>query len=269
MSDFDVATTVRSRADGGFDAELDGRWSAGGVPHGGYLLGVLGRAAAVVSEAAADHPHLTSVSASFLRTPVPGPARVDVDVLRIGRSTTQLRAALRQGDVLVIDALLTKGLLDDADPWWSNVSQVELPDEADCVRIPVEAPGAGFRVELMEFVDQRLDPGVLGFAMGAPSGRGVIAGYNRFVDGTDWTPLSLLIPLDAGPPASFDVGAGRLLTQQFTAYVRSLPAPGPVRFELRSRQVSGGRIDQDALVWDSKGRLVGQSTQLGAVRLPG
>lgn len=265
MSDFDVATTVRPRADGGFDAELDGRWSAGGVPHGGYLLGVLGRAAAAAS---AEHPHLTAVSASFLRTPEPGPARVDVDVLRVGRSTTQMRAALRQGDGLVLDALLTHGVLDDADPWWSAISPAEMPDEADCVRIPIEAPGAGFRVELMEFVDQRLDPGVLGFAMGKPTGRGVIAGYNRFADGTDWTPLSLLIPLDAGPPASFDAGAGRLLTQQFTAYIRNLPAPGPVRFELRARQVSGGRIDQDALVWDSKGRLVGQSTQLGAVRVP-
>ncbi len=265
MSDFDVATTVRPSPDGGFDAELDGRWSAGGVPHGGYLLGVVGKAAA---EVAAEHPHLTSVSASFLRTPEAGPARVDVEVLRVGRSTTQLRGALRQGGALVLDALLTQGVLDDADPWWSSVSPVELPDEAECVRIPVEAPGAGFRVALMEFIDQRLDPGVLGFAMGKPTGKGRIAGYNRFVDGTDWTPLSLLIPLDAGPPASFDVGVGRLLTQQFTAYLRSLPAPGPVRYELRSRQVSGGRIDQDALVWDSKGRLVGQSTQLGAVRLP-
>ncbi|MPY99076.1 MAG: hypothetical protein GEU97_13955 [Actinophytocola sp.] len=175
VSDFDVATTVRARPDGGFDVELDGRWSAGGVPHGGYLLGVLGKAAAVVS---GEHPHLTSVSASFLRTPEAGPARVDVEVLRVGRSTTQLRAALRQGDALVLDTLLTQGVLDDADPWWSSVSPVELPDEADCVRIPVEAPGAGFRVELMEFVDQRLDPGVLGFARGKPSGKGRIVGQS-------------------------------------------------------------------------------------------
>ena len=266
MTDFDVATAVWRRADGGFDAELDGRWSAGGVPHGGYLLAVLGRAAAVVSE---RHPHLTAVSASFLRTPEPGAASVDVEVLRVGRSTAQLRATLRQHGEVVLAALLTQGVLAETDPWWTTTSPAELPDEADCVPMPVEAPGAGFRVELMEFVDQRLDPAVLGFATGTPSGSGVIRGYNRFADGSDWTPLSLLIPLDAGPPASFEVGVGRLLTQQFTAYVRSLPAPGPVRYELRSTQVSGGRIDQDALVWDSKGRLVGQATQLGAVKVPG
>ncbi len=271
MGIFQEATVVAAcrETPGGlaYEAALDGQWSVGTKLHGGYLLAVLGRAA---SESAGEgHPHVTAVSASFLTSPVPGPAEVLVETLRAGRSTTQARARLTQDGRPCVEALITLGRLEESDSWWSGMEPVELPDEQDCHLSPPEAPGGEFKVPLMEVVEQRLDPGHLGFAVGAPSRQGVIAGWQRLGDGTDWDPLSLLVALDPVPPISYDLGiSGWAPTIQFTAYVRRLPAPGPVRVSMRALDVTGDRMDEVAHAWDSKGRLVAQATQLAAVRTP-
>ena len=56
-------------------------------------------------------------------------------------------------------------------------------------------------------------------------------------------------------------------TLELTAYVRALPAPGPVRVLQRARLIDDQRVDEECLVWDSRGRLVAQCTQLAAIRL--
>jgi Thioesterase-like superfamily len=271
MIDFVTATRVARRSGGSgpveFDADLDLRWSARDVLQGGYLLGVIGRAGADV--APDDQPHLTSVTAVFLHAPRPGAATVRIDPLRTGGSATQLRGQLLQDDRLMAEAHLIQGRLDQADPWLSSVYAIDPPDFDECIPIPAQPPGVDFRVRLMEVVEQRLDPPVLGFAQGKPSGRGRVAGYLRLRDGSDWDPLSLLIALDMGPPPHFDLGmSGGAPTVQFTAHVRRLPAPGPVWFDLRASDVGADRMTEQMRVWDSKRRLVGESSQLAAVRVP-
>ncbi|MFC4590017.1 thioesterase family protein [Sphaerisporangium corydalis] len=269
MGIFQEATAVRRVTPGGgeFAATLDRQWSVGGKLHGGYLLAVLGRAAGEASGAA--HPHVTAVSGSFLAPPGPGPAEVLVETLRAGKSVTQVRARLAQDGRPCVEALIALGLLDESGPWWSGTEPVDLPDEQECVRTPPVSPGGDFEVPLMEVVEQRLDPGHLAFTAGAPSRQGVISGYQRLADGTDWDPLSLLVALDPVPPVSYDLGiSGWAPTVQFTAYVRRLPVPGPVRVRMRSLDVSGGRMDEVANAWDAKGRLVAQASQLAAVRVP-
>ncbi|QWF85512.1 thioesterase family protein [Amycolatopsis sp. CA-230715] len=271
MTDFETATAVEPRqgtASGHrFGAELDPGWAVGTKLHGGYLLAVLGRAAARVAGEA--HPHPTAVSASFIQAPAPGAADVEVELLRAGRGATQLRARLAQDGSPCVEALIVQGKLDETDAWWSRAEPVEIPDEADCVRNPPEVPGADFRVPLMEVVDQRLDPAGLGFAVGKPSGAGVLAGWQRLANGADWDPLSLLVALDPVPPVSYDLGVpGWAPTVQFSAYLRRLPAPGPVRVRMAATEIGGDRMDETAHAWDAKGRLVGQATQLASVRVP-
>lgn len=271
MGDFQAATAVAPRGvtDGlhEYDVTLDGQRSVGTKLHGGYLLAVLGRAAADV--VGAVHPHLSAVSGAFLRAPEVGPAVVSVETLRAGRSATNLRARLSQDGQPCVEALITQGTLDEADPWWSGLAPAELPAEQDCFLSTAEPPGAPFRVPLMEVIDQRLDPSRLGFAMGTPSKEGVVAGWQRLADGSDWDPLSLLVALDPVPPVSFDLGlSGWVPTLQLTAYIRRLPAPGPVRVRMAATDVGNDRMDEVAHVWDSKDRLVGQATQLAAVRIP-
>ncbi|WP_158887394.1 thioesterase family protein [Amycolatopsis anabasis] len=271
MGTFQEATAVVPRGGAAglheFDATLDEQWAVGTKLHGGYLLAVLGRAAAQVT--GAGHPHLTAVSGSFVQAPEPGPAVIAVEVLRAGRGSTQLRARLAQGNRSCAEALLTQGLLNHDDAWWSGLEPVQLPDEQECFRSPAEAPGAGFRVPLMDVVETRLDPGHLGFAVGKPAGKGEIAGWQRLANGDDWDPLSLLVALDPVPPVSYDLGIqGWAPTVQLSAYLRRLPAPGPVRVQMRANDVGGDRMDEVAYAWDSKDRLVAQATQLAAVRVP-
>ncbi|MBX6767645.1 MAG: thioesterase family protein [Actinomadura rubrobrunea] len=269
MKDFSAATAVRPRneADGEFDAELDAQWSVGGKLHGGYVLAIMARAAARVSTP--EHPHPTAVSAAFVAPPEPGPVAIRVETLREGRTVSQLRVRMTQDDRPMVEALISQGRLDDADPWWSGPAPVELPDRQDCVRVPKQAPGAGFTVSLMEVVEEHLDPDVLGYVSGTPSRRGLVQGWQRLADGSDWDPLSLLVALDMVPPASFDLGlSGWAPTIQLTAYIRRLPAPGPVRVRMQATDVGGQRMNEVVDVWDGKGRLVAQGTQLAAVRTP-
>ena len=74
--------------------------------------------------------------------------------------------------------------------------------------------------------------------------------------------------MDAFPPATFDVElSGWVPTLELTAYVRALPAPGPVQIRHEAHLIDGQRVDEACWVWDSTGRLVAQGTQLAGIRL--
>lgn len=265
MASFAKATAVRPIGDGRFDVTVDPQWSIGGKPHGGYLLALLARAAGQL--APREHPHVTAISGSFLSPPAFGPAEVRAEVLRAGRGVTQLRASLTQDGRPVVEALITQGLLDDQDPVWSGAEPVELPDESECFRSPVDPPG-GMHLPLMEVVELRVNPAQLGFAVGSPTMRGELSAWMRLDDGSDWDPWSLLVALDTLPPVSFDLGhPGWAPTIQLSAYLRRLPAPGPIRVRMHANDLGGERLDETALAWDSKGRLVAQATQIAGVRI--
>lgn len=263
MGTFKEATAIEAAGPGQFAISLDAQWSIGGKLHGGYLLAVVARAAAELAE----HPHLTAISAAFPAAPEAGHATIQVEVLSVSRSMTQLRSRLTQNGVVCVEALVTQGTLTEDDPWWSGSQQPPMPREQDCPRVPVDAPG--FKVALMEVVDTRIDPSVLGFAVAQPSGQGAIATWQRLADGSDWDPLSLLVALDPAPPVSFDLGVpGWAPTLQMSAYIRRLPAPGSVGVRMHANELGGNRMDEAAFAWDSSGRLVAQATQFAAVRIP-
>ncbi|PZG19609.1 thioesterase family protein [Nonomuraea aridisoli] len=267
MGTFQEATALTTRGDGAFGVTLDADWSIGTRLHGGYLLAVL--AGAARESAGADHPHVTAVTGSFIGPPEPGEAVVRVETLRIGRSVTQTRASLTQEGRTCVEAHVTLGVLDDSGPWWSAHEPVDIPPEQECFRVPVEPPGLGVRVPLMGVLEEHVHPGHLGFAFGEPAGNGVIASWQRLGDGSDWDPVSLLVTLDPGPPIASELGlTGWFLTISLSAYLRRLPAPGPVRVRLSATDVGGERMDQSVSVWDANDHLVGQATHLTGVRLP-
>ena len=54
-------------------------------------------------------------------------------------------------------------------------------------------------------------------------------------------------------------------TVELTAHIRANPAPGWLRCRFSTRFVTAGFLEEDGEVWDSTGRLVGQSRQLALV----
>jgi len=274
-SEFDRDTAVTRRADepGVYDIDLSAGWTIINALNGGYLLAVLGRALAD----ALPHDDPFTISAHYLTASAPGPAVIRTDVARTGRTLSTGQASLFQfaedgSEVERIRVIASYGDLD------------ALPDD---VRTSAEAPvmppaeqcfGAGDAPEgaapvpgssaISDRLHLKLDPATLGWALGAPSGKGEMRAWFGLADGRDMDPLSLLLAVDALPPTAFEMGLkGWVPTVELTVHVRCRPAPGPVRVSITTRNLAGGFLEEDAEVWDAKDRLVAQSRQLARVRL--
>lgn len=265
MTRFSDVSGVTASGSNVFTAEVSPHWTIGGKPNGGYLLAMIGRAATAISV----HPHVLAVSAHYVHSPDPGAVAIEVEVLRSGRSASQLRARLMQDNQICVEALLTIGTLDpETKPYWAEGLPVLAPaDQATAIRIEGQSP-SGLDLPIMHEVDLRIDPSSIGFGVGQPTGRGELHGWLALAAEEPFDPLSLIFAVDSFPPATLDIEVtGWVPTLELTVYVRALPAPGPVRILQKVNLIDAGRVDEVCYVWDSTGRLVAQGTQLAGIRL--
>ncbi|WP_406384163.1 thioesterase family protein [Streptomyces sp. NBC_01618] len=264
-SEFDRDTAVTLREEGVYDAELSAGWTIIRAVNGGYLLAMLGRA---LGEAL-PHPDPFSVSAHYLTASVPGPAVIRTQTVRTGRTLSTGQASLFQyaedgSEIERIRVIATYGDLDAlSDEVRTSAKPPAIPPPAHCLGPsdgPAPIPGSS---AITERLDIRLDPATIGWAVGAPSGKGEMRGWFGLADGRDADPLSLLLTVDALPPTSFELGLkGWTPTVELTTHIRCRPAPGPLRVSITTRNLAGGFLEEDADVWDSADRLVAQSRQL-------
>ncbi|MFJ9057018.1 thioesterase family protein [Streptomyces sp. NPDC102409] len=264
-SEFDRDTAVTLREEGVYDAELSAGWTIIHAVNGGYLLAMLGRA---LGEAL-PHPDPFSVSAHYLTASVPGPAVIRTQVVRTGRTLSTGEASLFQfaedgSEIERIRVLATYGELDGlTDEVRTTARPPAIPPLDQCLGASdgtAPIPGSS---AITERLDIKLDPATVGWAVGAPSGRGEMRGWFGLADGRDADPLSLLLTVDALPPTSFELGLkGWTPTIELTTHIRCRPAPGPLRVSITTRNLAGGFLEEDAEVWDSADRLVAQSRQL-------
>lgn len=262
---FAQVTAVTAVAPGRYAGDVHPRWTIGGKPNGGYLLALIARAVTAV----AAHEHVVAASAHYLHSPDTGPVEIGVEVLRSGRSAGQLRAWLSQDGRPCVETLFTTSRLDPTtEPYWAGgvPARGDAPRER-AIRVPGVNP-AGIPVPIMDEVDLRIDRETMTWARGEPTGRGELRGWLSFLDGGTWDPVSLLYAVDAFPPATFDIEpTGWVPTLELTAYVRALPAPGGLQVLHRAHLVDSQRVDEQSWVWDSRGRVVAQATQLAGIRL--
>lgn len=280
-SEFDTGTAVSARVGepGAYDAALGEGWRIGGGVNGGVLLAIAGRAlAAELGTADGDrpaHPDPLAISAYYLTPGVPGPATVRTSIVRRGRAVSTGQASLLQddgsgGEVERVRFLATYGDLESVDGDLTTSAQPpELPPPDQCVSAAQAPPDFLKHASLLERLDMRLDPATTGWAVGQPSGNGVIRGWLRMADGREPDPMLLLLAVDALPPVAFELGLpGWTPTLELTAHVRARPAPGWLRVSLTNRTLAGGFLEEDAEVWDSEGRLVALSRQLARATPP-
>lgn len=257
--EYDAHAAVTPDGDG-FVAELDGGWMVGAAINGGYQLAVVGKA---IAAAVPGKPDPLAVSAYYLSATTPGPARIVPKVRRMGGTVATVAADLVQGEETRLTALATFGTLEDGEVA-TTAEEIELPPLEECVAIP---PAMRERIPMTNRFDMRFHPDQVGWAVGAPSGRGELSAWFRFQDGRDADPVSLLGIVDMLPPVTFDLGKpGWAPTLELTVHVRAKPAPGWLKVRHVTRNVAGGMFEEDAEIWDSAGRLVAQSRQLA--RLP-
>ncbi len=270
---FDTATAVVPTRDPDlFGATVHHLWTVGDKPNGGYLLALLGRAARLTarSEGGPDW-EVVSSSITYLRPPDLGPATVRTTLLRRGRTAVHVRAVLAQGELDLADAVLVLGEIPaDSTIRYDGTEPLRAPDPEDCVRLTPKIP-TGVYVGIMDVLDLRLDPATLPFSASPPpaGAPAELRGWTRFADGREPDALSLLFSADAIPPATLMVGStGWVPTLQMSAYVRARPAPGWLGIRMTAGLVADGMVDETCVLWDSRGHMVAQSTQLARLRFP-
>jgi Thioesterase-like superfamily len=297
MTIFDQATAVRRRDDGLYDAQPDARFAivapGGSTPpavNGGALLATVLRA--VLSES--PHPHPVATSAHFLRVPGLAPAQIQVTWLKHGGTAATARAALIQGDKVILDTTVTTGTVPGPRAVPREVRKVVAPADADRANgdgaasadLEWTGPPPGFPaiadcVDLGKWpgtvagdgtagyaaqVEVLMDPATSGWRDGHPSGRPEMRGWFRLREDRDPDAYLLAMAVDGLPPVVFGLGAtGWAPTVELTWHMRAVPSPGPLAVQTLSRHVGGGWFDEEAEVWDSAGCLVAQSRQMARV----
>ncbi|MEJ6548498.1 thioesterase family protein [Corynebacterium sp. USCH3] len=269
MSEYADVSAVTPCGDHLWTAEIDPGWTILGNPNGGYLQTIMARAAVADAEESTDeatHPHTVAASTHFLRSPRPGRVELTSELMRAGRTTTQVRVRMSQNGQITGESLFTLGTLTEADIDWSTRN---LPDPgapfADCTRFT--PPREQFPVEIFHHAGLHLHPGQTALTEGKPRGLGEVRAWVELPDGEDFTPESLLLAADLLPPAPFDVKPGGWVpTIELSTYIRAVPVPGPVNVLLTANLIQGDRVDESATVWDSEGNLVAQSHQFAGIR---
>ena len=270
---FDAVTAVRPTGDPSvFEVDVHPLWTVGDKPNGGYLLALLGRAARTAGRGDSGHLWETvSSSVTFVLPPVPGPAVVRTTVLRQGRSAAQVRAVLAQDGTDMVDAVFVVSDVPSAAARvrYDAIEPLQVTEPEGCVRQPAQTP-TGLVVGMLEAIDLRFDPQTLPFSGSVTEGaRAELRGWTRFVDGREPDPLSLLLFVDANPPATLMIGSsGWVPTLQLSVYVRAQPEPGWLGVRITGNLVTGGMVDETCVLWDSRRRVVAQATQLARLRFP-
>lgn len=271
-SEFDRDTTVTRREPGVYDIDLSAGWTIFNALNGGYLLAVMGRA---LSDAL-PHPDPFTISAYYLTASQPGPAVIRTEAVRTGRGLSTGQASLLQCDehgneVERIRVLASYGDLGTLpDDVRTTAKPPAFPPQDQCFGAEDGPAPDDADSPIVDRLMLKIDPATLGWALGAPSGKGEMRAWFGLADGRDADPLALLLAVDALPPTAFEIGiTGWVPTVELTAHVRQRPAPGPLRVSITTRNLAGGFLEEDAEVWDSEDRLVAQSRQLARARLTG
>lgn len=253
--EFDQDTAVRAVAAGVYEGTITSRWNIGPVPNGGYVLAV-GMAAL---RAALPCPDPLSVTAHYLRPSVPGPVRITVETIKVGRQYSTAVARMTQAEKETARILATYGdLRRGGGPTHVAGAPPPLPprDTLTPLRRDNVADFAG-RFEMLSTN--------LSFVPGRAVGPAEVSGWLRFADGRRPDVHALGLIADAFPPAAFHVLAPAWVpTLELTVHIRAHPASEWLRCVFRTRFIFGGLLEEDGEIWDETSTLVALSRQLAA-----
>lgn len=257
---FSEASAVQPVGEGVYTADIQPDWDIFGITNGGYLLATLARAMGEESPGR----DLVSISARFLNPGRPGPADIDVDVVKTGRGTTTLQGRMSQGGRTLFVAHATFTVPGMGVPVDASYEEIPaIPPAEQCLRLLPEGdaplpPPFARQVEIL------IRPEDLKFGEEAEGRKPEIRGWFRLLEGEQLDPYGLVLGADAFPPAVFtaNLPMGWTPTIDISVYVRD---PGPheiVKSRVHTRHITGGWLEEDVEMWDPSGRLVAQSRQL-------
>ncbi|MBO6658520.1 MAG: thioesterase family protein [Pseudomonadales bacterium] len=258
---FDQDTQLQQVGEHQFKGTVSAGWNIGDNPNGGYLVSLV---SAAIAESV-PHPDPLSFTTHFLRPGVGGgECDIDVDVVRVGRTLSTVRARLTQEGKTRLEVMAAYGDLStpagvSAD---MTLEAPEMPEPERC--IPRTGELQNIDIALVNKLDVMLHPEL---ARPGESEVPEIAGWIRFPDGREPDARAMLLFCDTFPPSPFGVlgVVGWVPTIELTVHVRRRPAPGWVQTRFVTDDLNDGRMVETGCLWDSTGQLVAQSRQIGLV----
>jgi acyl-CoA thioesterase len=253
--EFDQDTAVHEVGPGLYDGTITARWNIGPAPNGGYVLAV-GMAAL---HAALSHPDPLTVTAHYLRPSAPGPVRIAVETIKVGRRFSTATARLTQAGKETARILATYGdLSSGGGPTHIAGAPPPLPPRDTLTPVRRDnVPDFAGRFDMLSTN--------LSFVPGQAVGPAEVSGWLRFADRRPPDVHALGLIADAFPPAAFHVLApGWVPTLELTVHIRARPASEWLRCVFRTRFIFGGLLEEDGEIWDEAGTLVALSRQLAA-----
>ena len=260
---------VLAQARCGADVEIPAGWGQGRATFGGLVGGVL--VANALAAVDADEVTVRAVTVNFVAPVDAGRACVVTEVLRQGKSATQLETRIMQPDAsgestVRAVALTTLGA--------ERESALELAPSAPDFELPaaedVESLGfvEGLMPDFIAHLDMRLARG-----KGPYSGSvdGDMAGYMRFRELPEEFSLAHLVTLiDAWPPAPLQLISTMSMASSMTWTMEILaPHNGSPetlwRYDVTTDAAHHGYGHTQARIYDSGGRCIAISRQTVAV----
>lgn len=252
-SEFEIDTAVEG-GNGHYQATVTDRWSISGRPNGGYLQSlVVGAIGLEVPQ-----PDLLTSTAHFLAPAEPGPATIEVEVLKRGRSLSNSRAQLTQNGQVKVTALACHGTVDGS-------GRTQLFDVMPTVGHLIEVTDDEVPFEVNRRFHYLVESGLMKFERSVEESPEFVA-MIRFSD--DHRPATFALPLlvDAFPPTTVKLGLfGWAPTLELTVHGRARPSSNWLTARLRTRYLIDGFFEEECELWDESGHLVAQSRQLGKV----
>ena len=254
---FTSDTAVERVAEDRFRATLTDRWGAlGGMPNGGYLLAVCGRALAEVLV----HPDPFVVAAFYVRRTTPGPVELLTETVKTGRRLATGELRMMQEGKETTRVLASFGDFDATTGRTTMLrSAPKLPPPEECLDLMAQGGIPG--VSIAERCEYRA-PKRPGWADGEPSGDPNLEFWMRLKGREEHEPLALLTLVDAAAPAVLEIGEFASATVELTVHLRARPAPGWLACRAWTSHVMNGYHEEEFEIWDSQGTLVAQSRQL-------
>ncbi len=257
-SAFDAETAVVAQGDGRYNVCLSTAWDIGDNANGGYAMLPVLRSLREES----GHSDPLSVTTHFLR-PIQGggDAQINTSLVRRGRSVSVLTGDLTVAETQRLRVSAVFGDVDGHEPGTGiDISAPLIPAPEECLNRAELLQGVA--LPIASRIDVRVHPNCAVVNESKPA---ISEGWVRLSDGAPPTALSLPLFADAFPPSLFaKLGSvGWVPTIELTVHVRRKPADGWIQARFECDDLIGGRLIESGTLWDSTGRVVARSRQLG------
>ena len=256
-------TTVIKKSDNLFITEVSENWSIGNTANGGYSMTL---AAKAMSEFL-DHKDPLSISAHYLDRVDFGPTELHITHLNTSRSLSTARVEFMQNNkikIIFIGTFTDFSFKNDMNIYEREVPN--FPDYDTCEVIPYKE---GFNPKLDKNIEKAYSQDSLWWKKNNESSSSTLNLYMSWPEKDDIDLFDLVLFLDATTPPIYNkLGTvGWVPTISLASHVRGLPSEGPLKVVAKTEFVTGGFMEEDREIWDSSGKLVGQSKQMAKLRI--